>query len=120
MVSSFLNTAGKVRLDVVAVAAAVLLLDHVPGRDQVGDDAEGAAFGNVQAGRDVTQAHPGVMGDEQENPGVISQEGPAGHLDTRVRGERPGQPGSTWTTTGARAAAGATTIKPAKGWFCAP
>ena len=39
---------------------------------------------------------------------------------TRARGERPGRPGSTWTTTGARAAAGATTIKPAKGWFCAP
>src|SRR6185437_17062376 len=38
-------------LDVVAVAAAVLLLDHVTGLDQVGDDAEGAAFGDVQAGR---------------------------------------------------------------------
>jgi len=69
----------EVRLDVVAVAAAVLLLDHIPRLDQVGDDAEGAALGNVQAGRDVAQAHPGVMGDEQENPGVISQEGPAGH-----------------------------------------
>ena len=39
---------------------------------------------------------------------------------TRARGERPGRPGSTWTTTGARATAGATTIKPAKGWvLCA-
>ena len=39
---------------------------------------------------------------------------------TRARGERPGRPGSTWTTTEARATAGATTIKPAKGWFCVP
>ena len=39
---------------------------------------------------------------------------------TRARGERPGRPGSTWTTTEARATAGATTIKPAKGWFYVP
>src|SRR5260370_36404291 len=69
------------RLDLVAVTAAVLLLDYVAGLDQIRDDAEGAAFGDVQAGCDVTQAHPGVMGDEQQDPGVISQEGPAGHLD---------------------------------------
>jgi hypothetical protein len=31
-----------------------------------------------------------------------------------------GRPGSTRTTTGARAAAGTTTIKPAEGWFCVP
>src|SRR5215472_1191256 len=53
----------EVRLDVVAVAAAVFLLDHVAGLDQVRDDAEGAAFGDPQAGRDVAQAYPGVMGD---------------------------------------------------------
>ena len=57
-----------VGLDVVAVAAAVLLLDHVPGLDQVRDDAERAAFGDVQAGRDVAQAHPGVVRDQQQNP----------------------------------------------------
>jgi len=57
-----------VRLDVVAVAAAVLLLDHVAGLGQVRDDAEGAAFSDVQAGRDVAQAHPGVMGDAQQDP----------------------------------------------------
>src|ERR1700683_670678 len=71
----------EVRLDVVAVASAGLLLDHVAGLDQIRNDAEGAAFGDVQAGCDVAQAHAGVMGDEQENPGVISQEGPACHLD---------------------------------------
>jgi hypothetical protein len=29
--------------------------------------AKGAALGDVQAGRDVAQAHAGVMGDEQED-----------------------------------------------------
>jgi len=53
----------EVCLDVVAVAAAVLLLDHVAGLDQVRDDAKGAAFSNGQAGRDVAQAHPGVVSD---------------------------------------------------------
>ena len=55
----------ELRLNVVAVAAAVLLPDHVPGLDQVRDDAEGTAFRDVQAGRDVPQAHSGVMGDAQ-------------------------------------------------------
>src|ERR1700722_1745297 len=68
-------------LDVVTVAAAVLLLDHVAGLDQVRDDAESASFGNVQAGREVTQAHPRVMSDQQQNPGVGGQEGPARHVD---------------------------------------
>jgi len=53
----------------VAVAAAVLLRDQVAGLDQVRDDAKGAAFSNVQAGRDVAQARPGVMSDAQEDPG---------------------------------------------------
>jgi hypothetical protein len=35
---------------VVAVAAAVCLLDHVAGLGQIGEDAEGAALGDVQAG----------------------------------------------------------------------
>jgi hypothetical protein len=44
-------------LDLVAVAAAVFLLDQVAGYGQAGDDAVGAALGDVQAGRDV--ARPG-------------------------------------------------------------
>jgi len=71
----------QVRLDVIPVAAAVLLLDHVAGLDQVGDDAERAALGDVQAGRDVAQAHPGVMSHAQQHPRVISQEGPARRPD---------------------------------------
>jgi len=69
----------EVGLDVIAVAAAVLLLDHVAGLDQVRDDAEGAAFGDVQAVRDVAQAYPGVMGDQQQDPRMGGQERPARH-----------------------------------------
>jgi len=43
----------EVRLDLVAVAAAVLLLDHVAGLGQLGDDAVGAALGDARPGRDV-------------------------------------------------------------------
>ena len=68
----------QVRLDLVAVAAAVFLFEHVAGLGQVGDDAVGAAFGDVQADRDVAQAHPRVVCDAEQDPGVVGQEGPAG------------------------------------------
>jgi hypothetical protein len=45
----------EVRLDLVAVAAAVFLLDHVAGSGLAGDDAAGAALGDAQAGRDIAQ-----------------------------------------------------------------
>src|SRR5690348_2326488 len=68
------------RLDVIPVAAAVLLLDHVPGLDQVRDDTEGAPLGDVQAVRDIAQTHSGVVGDQQQNPSMGGQEGPARHI----------------------------------------
>jgi hypothetical protein len=49
-------------LDLVAVAAAVFLLDHVAGCGQAGDDAVGAALGDVQAGRDVARPRALVGG----------------------------------------------------------
>src|SRR6266513_4942077 len=42
---------GHVGLDLVAVAAAVFLLQHVPGCGEIGDEAVGAALGDAQAGR---------------------------------------------------------------------
>jgi hypothetical protein len=46
-----------------------------------GAEAEVAAhaLGNVQAGCDVAQAHPGIMCDAQQNLGVVGQEGPVRH-----------------------------------------
>src|SRR5579859_506132 len=72
----------QVRLDVVAVAAAVLLLDDIAGRGQVVDDAVRTALGNAQAGCDVTQAHPRVVCDAQQHPGVVGQETPALHPES--------------------------------------
>ena len=43
----------EVRLDLAAVAAAVVRLDHVAGSGQAGADAAGAALGDARAGRDV-------------------------------------------------------------------
>jgi hypothetical protein len=45
----------QVRLDLVAVAAPVLVLDHVAGLGQVGNDAVSGALGDAQPGRDVTR-----------------------------------------------------------------
>ncbi len=70
----------EVRLDLVAVAAAVFLLHHVAGCGQVGDDAGGAALGDAQAGRDVAQPHSRFVGDAQQDPGMAGQEIPALHL----------------------------------------
>jgi hypothetical protein len=69
----------EMRLDLVAVAAAVFLLDDVSGRGQVGDDAVRAALGNAQAGRDVPQPRARVAGDAQQHPGVVGEETPALH-----------------------------------------
>jgi hypothetical protein len=56
--------------ELVAVAA-VLLLDDVPARREVGHIAIGGALGDVHPRRDVSQPHtPGcrVMGDAQQHP----------------------------------------------------
>ena len=66
-------------LDLVAVAAAVLVLDHVTGGGEVGDDAVGAALGDAHSGGDVAQSGPRIMGDADEDPGVVGQEAPIGH-----------------------------------------
>ena len=67
-------------LDLVAVASAVLLRDHVAGLGEVGDDAMGTALSDAQAGRDVTQPRARVVGDMQQDPGVVGQETPLRHL----------------------------------------
>jgi len=57
----------EVRLDLVAVAAAVFLLRRVAGCGQVGDDAVGAALGAARAGRDVAEPHARVAGVRSSN-----------------------------------------------------
>ena len=69
----------EVRLDLVEVAAAVFVLDDVAGCGQVGDDGVDAAVRDAQAGRDVAQPRARVVGDAQQDPGVVGQETPAFH-----------------------------------------
>ena len=69
----------KMRLDLVAVAAAVLVLDHVATSGEVADDAVGPALGDVQRRGDVAQAHPGIVGDAHEDPCVVGEEAPFRH-----------------------------------------
>jgi hypothetical protein len=78
--SRVLARAPAVGLDPVAVATAVLLPDHVTGLGEIGDDAGGAALGDAQAGRDITQCGALVSCDAQQHPGVVGQEAPARHI----------------------------------------
>jgi hypothetical protein len=50
--------------------------DHVARLGQVGDDAVDAPLGDVHAGRDVAQPRVRLVGDVQQDPGVIGQEAP--------------------------------------------
>ena len=66
-------------LDLIAVAATVLLLDDVSGIGEVGDNGVRAAFGDVEARRDVAQAHLRIMDDAQEGSAIVGEETPLGH-----------------------------------------
>src|SRR6266508_3719905 len=68
---------GFVDLDFVAVAAAVLVLDHVSGFHQIGDDAECGAVGDAERGRDLPQPYARVVGDAQQRLSVVRQEAPS-------------------------------------------
>jgi hypothetical protein len=65
-----------VGLDPVAVAAAVFVLDDVSGLGEVGEDAVGGALGDACSGRDVAQPYARVVGDAQQDPGVVGEEAP--------------------------------------------
>ena len=66
----------QVGLDLVAVAAAVFVLDDVSGLGEIGDDAVGDVPGDAGPGRGVAQPHARVVGDAQQQPGVVGQEAP--------------------------------------------
>ena len=63
-------------LDLVTVAAAVLLLDYIASVNEVGNDAVSAALGDAKAGGDVTQSQTRVASDAYEYAGVVGQEAP--------------------------------------------
>src|SRR5919108_4235048 len=57
----------QLRLDAVAVAAPVLLFDHVPRLDEVTDDAVGAALGDAEGRGQVSQPEAGVSANADEH-----------------------------------------------------
>jgi hypothetical protein len=69
----------QVMLDVVAVAAAISFLHHIPRFGEVNDDAVGGALGHLQGGGKVPQAGVGTTSDEQQRPSVIGEEAPVVH-----------------------------------------
>jgi hypothetical protein len=66
-----------VGLDAVVVPPAFLLLHHVAGIGQVGDDGEGAPLGDPDALGDVAEAQPRVVGDADQDASVIGEKAPA-------------------------------------------
>ena len=72
---------GLIALDSVAVASAVLGLEHVAGLHQVGDDAECGSLGDAEGDGDLAQADAGVAGDAQQRLRVVGQEAPRHDTD---------------------------------------
>jgi len=66
-------------LDLIAIAPTGLGLQHVTGLGQVRDDVVGTAFGDVETGGDVPEAHIGLAGDAQEDPPVVREKAPGRH-----------------------------------------
>jgi hypothetical protein len=69
-------------VDGVAVAAPDALGLHVAGFDELGEDALGRAFGDADTLGHVAQPDLGVLGDAQENLGVVREEGPGLRFNT--------------------------------------
>lgn len=69
-------------VDGVAVAAPDALGLHVAGFDELGEDALGRAFGDADALGHVTEPDLGVLGDAQEDLGVVGEEGPGFRFKT--------------------------------------
>jgi hypothetical protein len=68
---------GKLRLDLVAVPAAMSLAEHIALVDQLGEDLVGTALGDPDGSGDIAQSDAGVMGDAEEDMGVVGEEVPA-------------------------------------------
>src|SRR5260221_2186449 len=63
----------EMRLDLIPVAASVLVLDDKPRDGQVRDDPVRAALGDAHPGSDVPQPRTPVLRDPQQDPGVNGQ-----------------------------------------------
>jgi hypothetical protein len=71
----------KVGLDAVTITAAFFVFDHITRLRQVHNDAVGSALGDVDGGGQVSQSGFGLLGDEEQGPGVVCQEAPFPHFE---------------------------------------
>ena len=62
--------------DRVPVAATVARTVDVAGLDKLVDDAVGGPFGDTDAVADLTKTYPGILGDAEQNSGVVGEERP--------------------------------------------
>jgi len=67
---------GEVGVDGVVVASSVALARNVPGAGQLGDDAVRGAFGDPDPVAEVAQPDAGIVGDANQDLGVVGQEPP--------------------------------------------
>ena len=63
-------------LKLVAASAPISFLDDVARFGEVSDDSKGASFRDTERGPDVPQPDPGVVGDAEQDLGVVGQEVP--------------------------------------------
>src|SRR5271169_6314987 len=68
-------------LHAVAIPAAALLLDDVPGGREITDDSERATLGDTHGRGDITQPCARVAGDAQQHQSVVCQEAPVRHAE---------------------------------------
>jgi hypothetical protein len=75
-----------VEADFVDIVAAAFGELDVAGLDEVVDDAVSGAFADADLSGDLGQANFGILGDADQNVGVVGQKRPRGHLG-RLFGE---------------------------------
>ena len=72
----------EMRLDPVAVAPPGLLLDQVPGIDEIVHDAMCPPLGDVDLDSDVAETYAGVVCDAEQGACVVGEEAPTRHGGT--------------------------------------
>ena len=71
-------TQWKLRYDLVLVAPALSLTQHIALLDQLGEDPVSGALGDPHRSGDVAQANPRIMSDADQDMSVVGQKVPAG------------------------------------------
>ena len=66
----------------VVIAAPLSLHVQIAGLDEVGDDALDGALGDSDPVGEVAVPHPRVMRHAHQDPRVVGEESPVGHVDT--------------------------------------